>query len=59
MLLCVATKELAHPNVIPEALIPLDSFVSQEDHYFGREYATRNIQSKGRSMIPPPQIQPR
>lgn len=58
---CVANEELTHPNVIPAALIALDSFVSREDHHLGREYATRNVhlKSKGRSMTPPPQIQPR
>jgi hypothetical protein len=51
----------ASSNVIPGRLIPLDSFVSREEHRNGRKQATRNvhIKSKGRSMTPPPQIQPR
>jgi hypothetical protein len=48
-------------HLLPAPLILLDSFVAQEEHYDGREYATRNVHlmSKGRSMTPPPQIQPR
>jgi hypothetical protein len=46
MPLYAATEELTHPNVIPEALIALDSFMSQEEHLLGREYATRNVHLK-------------
>ena len=54
-------KELARLIVIFRPLISLDSFVSQEEHPVGRKQATRNVHlmSKGRSMTPPPQIQPR
>ena len=54
---------LAFPrsNLVIASSFLLDSFMAQEDHTDGREYATRNVHhmSKGRSMTPPPQIQPR
>ena len=48
-------------NLVIASSFLLDSFVAQEDHTDGRDQATRNVHlmSKGRSMTPPPQIQPR
>jgi len=54
---------LAFPrsNLVIASSFLLDSFMAQEDHADGRKQATRNVHlmSKGRSMTPPPQIQPR